>query len=135
MGQPNTRQAGAGTPDPLDFRYHRPVAPAGKILGAGYDYTVAVPVSVVIPIAGCQTVRLRGKFTQDGTLAFAYLRPRSVRVNDDDVYALSSPHADKAVVDATEFLVDIVPAGESELKVTFTPGASGEVTYFDVMNQ
>lgn len=126
-----TRKIGAGTSDPLDFRYHRPVAPAGTALASGEA------ISWVVAIAGAFFVRHRGKFTVAGTMTFQYLRPRSVRTGDDDGYSttLDPPHADVAVVAATEFLVDIEPGGESDLLITFTPADDGTVTFFDTMQQ
>lgn len=132
-----TRQLGAGTSDPLDFRYARPVAPAGNALAQGGEFVNATPVSHVVAIAGALFVRFRGKFTGGGELTFQYLRPRSIRSSDTDGYdvTLNGPHSAVTVVLNTEFCIDIEPGGESDLLVVFTPSANGEVTFFDVMQQ
>ena len=145
----------AGTSDPLDFRNARPVGkrvaivtPQTNLYGGnlatndpGTAFTNADPVVAEVAIAGAFLVRLRGLFTGDGTLSFRYLRPASARPADPSAagYAydptVTGPHADVTVTADTEFLVDINPGGESDLEVTFTPGADGVVTFFDVMQQ
>lgn len=125
---PNNR---AGTPDPLDFRYHRPV---GGVFAEGAAIPAAPDVVIIVPIAGALQYRLRGKFTCAGTLSFAYLRPPPKDATAYDV-ALDPPSADVAVVADTEFLVDIQPSGESQLRITFNATGAGVVTFLDQMQQ
>jgi hypothetical protein len=139
----------AGTSDPLDFRIARAVgAPAtdtlygGNIAAGlpGSTLTDATAVTAQIAIAGALLVRLRGLFTAGGTLHFQYLRPAALRPAAAGAgYAYSTavvpPVGDVTVTANTEFSADITPGGESDLLVTFTPSASGVVTFFDVMQQ
>lgn len=133
---PTTRQLGAGTSDPLDFRYARPF-PEKATLKAGAAFTaVSAVLTAVIPIAGANVVRIRAKASAGGSMTFAYLRPRAVRTNDADVYtATPLPHAAQPVVAATEFSVDILPSGESDLLVSFDGSATGAWDFLDVMQQ
>lgn len=144
----------AGTSDPLDFRNARAVgSPSGGAHGLyggnlatekpGSSFSVAGgALTAEIAIAGALLVRLRGLFaTAGGTLSFKYLRPASLRPASSAAagyaYAASvvTPHADVSVTGDAEFSVDIEPGGESDLLVTFTPGGTGVVTFFDVMQQ
>lgn len=142
---PNAKSA---TSDPLDFKYHRQVGKPGP--AQTYPFYSHGPVEdgvevyTVVPIAGQLFVRLRGKLTVAGTLTFKYLRPGAVRSGSDlaaasdDGYdtSLEPPHADVAVVADTEFLVDIEPGGESDLRIGFTPDDDTEdVGFLDVMYQ
>lgn len=90
----------------------------------------------VVPIAGANIVRLRGKLTCGGTMSFRYRRPpKNAGGNAATAYdsSLEIPHANVAVVANTEFLVDIEPVGEPWLAITFDPSATGVVTFLDVM--
>jgi hypothetical protein len=120
-----------GIPNPLDFRVPRPVSGyfvAGAALLAANTYTQ------ILPIAGCLQVRLRGKFTNAGTLSFAYRRP-APDFNTAYNVALTPPSVNVAVLAGTEFLVDIQPVGEAYLAVTFAPSADGASTFLDVLQQ
>ncbi len=143
-----------GTSDPLDFRNarpvghpHKPVVPETNLQGG--NLATGLPASLIvngtaqtaeIAIAGALLVRLRGLATAGGTLSFLYLRPASARAASGSPgysysNALDVPHADVVVVANTEFLADIEPGGESDLLVTFTPTASGNWVFLDVMQQ
>lgn len=129
-GQLNT----SGSPNPLDFRRHREMPDPftdGAVIPATGD-----TITGVIPIAGALLVRGRLKFSVAGTLSFRYRRPVG---HAGTVYATTfqPPHADVAVVAATETGFDIEPGGESLLAITFasSDGSPGEVTYFDIMQQ
>lgn len=90
-----------------------------------------VAVSQIIAIAGANRFRLRWKSSCAGTLSFAYVGPDR-DVNNSvagTVYAQNNP-ADVSVSAATETKADIeLLYGEPYLKVTFTPGADGTITY------
>lgn len=137
--QPNARSS---TSDPLDFKYHRQIGKPGP--AQTYSFYSHGPVEngtgvfTIVPIAGQLFVRLRGKLTVDGELTFKYLRPGAVRTSDDDGYddTLDPPHAAVAVVADTEFIIDIEPGGESDLRIDLDPDDTEEdVGYLDVMYQ
>jgi hypothetical protein len=121
----------AGTPDPLDFRRHRPV---GGVFKDGAVLSNTVPTVIMVPIAGANGYRLRGKITTTeaappspmGVLSFAYLRPPPHSATAYST-ALYPPAADQAVVKGTEFVVNIPPIGESLLRITFTPDGGVDV--------
>lgn len=131
-----TASAG-GSPDPLDFRRHRPVE--GNFGAGANSFAASAAFSVaggnivkVIPIAGALAITLRGLFaTQGGTLSFAYLRPPPA---DATAYGVSNP-ANVTVTANTEFATTINPNGEGNLRITFAPGGTGSVTFFDQMQQ
>lgn len=137
---PNLSGFRAGTSDPLDFRFARPVGQNDTdTLKAGAAYAGGGNLQAVVAIAGAFKVRFRGLFTAEGLLKFYYLRPASIRTADDVANAydqsVEPPHADKSVTGTVEFVVDIEPVGESDLLIVFVPdGDAGTVTFFDVMN-
>lgn len=127
------------TADPLDFRFHRALGGKDDTLKEGAALANTVVVAVVVAIAGAFVFRYRGLFTAAGTLKFYYLRPGGSRTANTtaECYdpAVAGPHVDVAVVAGTAFAIDITPAGESELLITFTPTGAGAVTYSDGMQQ
>lgn len=119
-----------GTPDPLNFRRARSLADP---FDDGHVFTQAAGAfAITIAIAGALVVRQRFLYTAAGTLSFAYLRPPP---KNGTAYSSSvvPPVANVAVVANTEGSVDILPAGESLLLITFTPSGNGAVTFHDVM--
>ena len=64
--------------------------------------------------------------TKGGTLKLEILRSGA-----DGVYTAKA-HADVTVSDATESVTTITLMGERGLRVTFTPGADGVITYADI---
>lgn len=120
----------AGKPDPLDFRKARVLAgfEDGTALASGVAQTVLSPIS------GALSVRLRGKLSVAADLDFTYRRNSP---NVDTAYdtSLAPPSGTVSVLADTEFLVDIVPKGEAYLAVTITPDDDGVVTFFDIMQE
>lgn len=140
----------AGTSDPLDFRVARAVgvpnnedfALYGGNIGTGLpgsSFLNTVAQKAEVAIAGALKVRIRGKATAGGVLHFDYLRPAAIRNTDPSgagyKYTVSTPTDDVTVDANTEFAIDIVPVGESDLLVTFTPGGDGDWVFLDVMQQ
>lgn len=130
-------QQDEGPPDPLDFRRHRQVegnnGAGANTFAPGAAFSVAGGAfSKIVPVAGALAITLRGLFaTAGGTLSFAYVRPAP---NTATAYGVSNP-GNVTVSANTEFATSITPNGEGNLQITFTPGGSGTVTFFDVMQQ
>lgn len=111
-------------PVPGVMRGHYEVGGAFK---PGTTLTNAVPVVQKIPTAGATRVRGRWLSTIAGTLSFKWIRP-----DGETEYAANNP-GDVVIVGGTENKFDVDPHfGEGLLQVTFTPGATGVLTYFDV---
>lgn len=110
----------------LDRRGHWSV---GADFRPGAPFLAAVPISVVVPTAGANRLRLRFKTTGNGgTLVFQFVRPDE----SDTPYTGSQP-VDQTVTAGTELVVDINPHyGEGLLKLTFTPAGNGSVVFCDV---
>ncbi len=140
----------AGTSDPLDFRVARAVgvpnnadfALYGGNIGTnlpGSSFLNTVAQKAEVAIAGALKVRIRGLANAAGVLHFDYLRPAAIRNTDPSgtgyKYGVNPPVDDFDVVANAEFSIDIMPVGESDLLVTFTPGADGVWTFLDVMQQ
>lgn len=113
----------AGRPFPSNTRVHR--ALTGDFAD-GAVITIAVPIVTQVAVAGDTSVRLYWKATKVGTLEFKFLRPNRV-----DPYDLEAASDEVTVADA-ETVVDIACQGESVLEITFTPAATGVITYADV---
>ena len=109
---------------PSNTRIHRTLpAPFDK----DGTITIATPITILVPIAGDNYTRIYFKASKAGTLKFQFVRP----------FPESAVYDTKAVVDVTtvadiEKLVDIPVEGESQIKITFTPDATGTISYCDV---
>lgn len=145
MADPNSQIAAAGVPDPLEFRRCRPV---GGLFKAGIEIDNQDPSTVLTPIAGALSVRIRGKISTTeaappapmGVLSFAYRRSPP---NHGTAYStsLNAPASDVNVTKDSEFCVTIEPVGEALLAITFTPDGGVDpaevifADFLDVMQQ
>jgi hypothetical protein len=128
-----------GVPETLTVRVPRSI---GGYFADGAAFINADTYTMIIPIAGALSVRLRGKSDGDGTLSFAYRRPPGQGSGQGSGNAATSydsslepPHANVAVTGATEFLVDITPIGECFLAITWDPSEAGAWNFFDVLSR
>lgn len=110
---------------PSKYRIHRTLP---SPFDDGATITIATPISITIPIAGDTYCRFYWKASKAGTLKFEYARPYP---NESTVYA-TKPVVDVVTVADTEKLVTIPVEGESQLKITFTPDATGVITHADI---
>lgn len=112
------------TPDPREFRVHRPLCADGTIVtGSG-------TLSITAPIAGAAKVRVRIRMTGAGTLDAFYVRPDGTTdyaANNPSQVALSADTETKMDMDAQW--------GESAVRflITDTSTSSNPVKYFDIM--
>lgn len=119
-----------GIPHPNRWGLHRSLGgPQDQgTFADGAALETAVPVAIVVVLAGAAAWRLRFKATVGGTLAFAYLRPNRAGT----AYATSNP-GDVAVLANTEVAVEVAQHfGESRLQITYTPSGNGTVTHADI---
>lgn len=124
---------GDGVPQTLTVRVPRTVS---GYFADGTAFLDANTYTEVTPIAGALGIRLRGKCNAAGTLSFAYRRPPAgAGGNAATSYSasLEPPHANVSVLANTEFLVDIAPAGECYLAITWDPSASGAWDFLDIL--
>lgn len=125
----------SGVPETLTVR--RPRSVGSAYFSDGAAFLDANTYTIITPIAGALGIRLRGKCDAAGTLSLAYRRPPAgAGGNSATSYssALEPPHANVAVVANTEFLVDIAPAGECFLAITWDPSATGAWSFLDILS-
>lgn len=86
-------------------------------------------ISVQVPVGGSQRVRFRFLSSATGTLAFRLAYQDNTGTFTP--YATGNP-ADVSVTANTETYQEITVGGETWLLVTFTPSATGTITWLDV---
>lgn len=118
-----------GVPHPNRWGLHRSMG-GPQDTGAFADGAAVangVPISIIVTLAGCIAWRHRFKASVAGTLSYEYLRPDRAGT----VYTANNP-ANVAVVANTETKQEVTQhLGESRVKITFTPGGNGTITYSD----
>ena len=108
---------------PTEPNVHRNL---GGAFAEGSAYLNATPITVDVVLSAAGMGKLYFKATKGGTLKLEILRSGA-----DGVYTAKA-HADVTVSDATESVTTITLMGERGLRVTFTPGADGVITYADI---
>lgn len=119
---------GGGTPYPSNERLHRRLPAPFK---EGGTITIATAISLTEPIAGDNYTRFYWKASKAGTLKFEFVRPYKSPEATEDVYDTKAV-PDVTTVADTEKVVTVPVEGESRLKITFTPDATGTITYADI---
>lgn len=115
------KRANAFIPD--QHNIHRSV---GGSMDAGAAFTNTTPITEDISISGAGMVRVWGKFSHGGSLTIEYLNWGANGVYDTNACD------DIAVTANVEISQILQLMGERGLRLTFTPTASGTVTYLDV---
>lgn len=90
----------------------------------GQPVTNGTPITTLVP-CGVGTSRVRIKTTGAGTLSAAF-----VRLDRATAYSANNP-ADVPVTGGTETQMNVDSRGEPWIRFTFTPSATGTITYAD----